>query len=293
MLSSAILSNIGPQLNKSQDDSNINRAVASSIQTVNPGVSDNQTGMLSNQINPGVSDDQMGSVSVKRAADVSADREGKAIIPSKRPHGPDTFDESAAENDVETVVIDDEFTFPNSRWEASEELSTFLGTTNKRMNKFDRKTLVKSYPRPDVDKVYMPAMDDFLKPFIQGIMAPDKPHKDLQDNILDMFGPLCTIYKNLLAMLDSIGSDGVIQMDKTSVNGFLSCVKGDASAGISVTRRELVLKKINPLMASLAQEHFPDAKRQLFGPGFEQRLKTRSETADTIAKASKELLLEV
>ena len=91
-------------------------------------------------------------------------------------------------------------------------------------------------------------------------------------------------------MLDSIGSDGVIQMDKTSVNGFLSCVKhalllvGDASAGISVTRRELVLKKINPLMASLAQEHFPDAKRQLFGPGFEQRLKTRSET---IAKASK------
>ena len=88
-------------------------------------------------------------------------------------------------------------------------------------------------------------------------------------------------------MLDSIGSDGVIQMDKTSVNGFLSCVKGDASAGISVTRRELVLKKINPLMASMAQEHFPDAKRQLFGPGFEQRLKTRSETADTIAKASK------
>jgi hypothetical protein len=94
-------------------------------------------------------------------------------------------------------------------------------------------------------------------------------------------------------MLDSIGSDGVIQMDKTSVNGFLSCVKhalllvGDASAGISVTRRELVLKKINRLLASMAQEHLPDAKRQLFGPGFEQRLKTRSETADTIAKASK------
>ena len=193
MLSSAILSNIGPQLNKSQDDSNINRAVSSPIQTVNPGVSDDQTGMLSNQINPGVSDDQMGSASVKRAAEVSADPEGEAIIPSKRPRGPNTFDDNAEENDVETVVIDDEFTSPNSRWEASEELSTFLGTTNKRMNKFDRKTLVKSYPRPDVDEVYTPAMDDFLKPFIQGIMAPDKPHKDLQDNILDMFGPLCSL----------------------------------------------------------------------------------------------------
>ncbi len=124
-------------------------------------------------------------------------------------------------------------------------------------------------------------------------MASDKPLKDLQDNILDIFGPFCTIYENLLAMLDSICSDSVIQLDKTSINSFLSCVKhalllvGDASAGISVNRRESVLKKINPLLACMAQEHFPDAQRQLFGPGFEQRLKTRSETADTIAKASK------
>ena len=41
------------------------------------------------------------------------------------------------------------------------------------------------------------------------------------------------------------------------------------------------------MLASMAQEHFPDAQRQLFGHGFERRLKTRSETADTIAKASK------
>ena len=48
-----------------------------------------------------------------------------------------------------------------------------------------------------------------------------------------------------------------------------------------------MLEKINHLLASMAQEHFPDAQRQLFGHGFERRLKTRSETADTIAKASK------
>ncbi|CAB4004414.1 Hypothetical predicted protein [Paramuricea clavata] len=105
----------------------------------------------------------------------------EAIIPSKRPRGPDTFDESAAENDVETVVIDDEFTSPNSRWEASDELSTFLGTTNKRINKCDSKTLV-TYTRPDVGEVYTSAMNDFLKPFIQGIMAPDKKS-------LSAFGP--------------------------------------------------------------------------------------------------------
>ena len=48
-----------------------------------------------------------------------------------------------------------------------------------------------------------------------------------------------------------------------------------------------MLEKINYMLASMAQEHFPDAQRQLFGHGFERRLKTRSETADTIAKASK------
>lgn len=68
------------------------------------------------------------------------------------------------------------------------------------MNKFERKTLVRSYPRPDVDAVYTPSMDDYLKPFIQGIMAPEKPLKELQDNILDLVGPLSTMFENFLAM---------------------------------------------------------------------------------------------
>ena len=58
-----------------------------------------------------------------------------------------------------TVVTDDNFASPNSCWEASEELATFLGTTNKQTNKFERKSLVRSYPRPDVDGVYTPALE--------------------------------------------------------------------------------------------------------------------------------------
>ena len=38
-------------------------------------------------------------------------------------------------------------------------------------------------------------------------------------------------------------------------------------------------------MVSLAQEEFSNTNKSLFGPGFEQRLKTRSETAETIGKA--------
>ena len=135
-------------------------------------------------VNPGVSDDQMGM----------------------------------QENEVDSTAFDEEFASPNSRWEASDELSTFLGTTNKRMNKFERRALVRSYRRPDVDAVYTPSMDDYLKPLIPGIMAPDKPLKDLQDNILDTFGPLCTMFENLLVMLDSLGNEGVVQLDKSSIS---------------------------------------------------------------------------
>ena len=88
-------------------------------------------------------------------------------------------------------------------------------------------------------------------------------------------------------------SDGVVELDATGVRSFQDCLKhallltGDVVVRISTNRRELVLKKISPLMVSLAQEEFSDTNRNLFGSGFEQRLKTRSETAETIAKASR------
>ena len=78
------------------------------------------------------------------------------------------------------------------------------------------------------------------------------------------------------------------QLDKRNVLNFLSwqcmLLAGDTSARSTVSRRELVIKKINLSMVSLAQEHFPDTKRQLFGPNFDQRLKTRSRTAGIIWK---------
>ena len=63
---------------------------------------------------------------------------------------------------------------------------------------------------------------------------------------------------------------------------------GNASALLSKERRSLVLKKINSkgTLTSLAAEEFPDAKKNLFGDGFEERLKARSETAKTLFQAA-------
>ena len=128
--------------------------------------------METNQVNPGVSDGQRGAESPKRAAEDSTDSE--KYLQGKKQRGPFTLESSAQENEVELTAFDKEFASSNSRWEARDELST-LGTTSKRMNKFERRTLVRSYPWPDVDAVYTPSMDDCFNPLIPGIMALDKP----------------------------------------------------------------------------------------------------------------------
>jgi len=57
---------------------------------------------------------------------------------------------------------------------------------------------------------------------------------------------------------------------------------GDTSAQISSKRREQVLTKLNPVLASLGKEAFPDSGKQLFQDGFEARFKLRSETAKNV-----------
>ena len=255
----------------------------------NPGVSNDQTGDI-NLTNPVVSDDQTGN---KRSAEQVIDIE--TYTPTTKRTRRNTLNENTVNDvNIDSDMAEGDILSPNSRWEASEELAAFLETaTCKPLSKFERRNLVKASPRPNVNAVYTPSMDEYLKPFVQGITLPDKPLKKMQDHVLDVFGPLSTLYENLPVMLESCNSDGAVELDKDSVLNFLTCLKhamllaGDASACLSVSRRELVLKKINPLMVSLAQEHFPNIERHLFGPNFEQRLKTRSETAETIGKASR------
>jgi hypothetical protein len=146
----------------------------------NPGVSQDQTG-TQNQTLPGLSYDQTGSKEQSNPT-VSYDRSGTA---TKRGRTPvirlDDDDDHVGAKRVRSsddVNFDDDVNYeleeletektlsPNSRWEASVTLSQFLETSGKRLNKFERKTLVKTYPRPNVDAVYTPAMDEYLKPFI-------------------------------------------------------------------------------------------------------------------------------
>jgi len=186
----------------------------------------------------------------------------------------------------------DGLTSPNSRWEPSEELDALLKVVQHPMPRFERRAIVKEFPRPASEPAFTPVLDDYLISMIQGVKTPDNSLRDMQDKILDVLGPLCTMYENINCMYDSL-VDEAVSLDKASIVSMFHCIKkaimlvGDTSAQLSSKRREQVITKLNPTLASLGKEQFPDCGKQLFGDGFEARLKLRSETANTVSNAKK------
>ena len=198
----------------------------------------------------------------------------------------DTTDESAVQGEYSDCTE-----ASAARWQASEELSTFLGTTRKPLSKFDRRQIVKDYPRPNVDAAFTPRLDSYLPGLMRGLTGLDAELREIQDKVLDIMGPLGAAHEHLLDKLDPPSSS--IQFSREEGTGLMSIIQrsiqlaGHASATISQKRRVAVLTKINKAYASLGKEDFPDAGKDLFVKGFESRLKERTETAKAINEAKK------
>ena len=158
------------------------------------------------------------------------------------------------------------------------------------MPRFDRRAIVREFPRPTSDAASTPNLDSYLPSMISGAKVTDNNVRETQDKILDILGPLCTMYENLNLIHESQSEDN-LTLDNSFVAAMFNCVKkaillvGDTSAQLSTKRREQVLTKLNPCLSSFGKEDFPDLGKRLFGDGFENRLKLRSETANTVAQA--------
>lgn len=102
-----------------------------------------------------------------------------------------------------------------ARWAASKELSSFLELlARKPLTNFERKTMCREYPRPNVDAVYTPELDVYIAALVQGAKATDKDDRFLQDKVLDITGPLCMLFKHLTAMSDSSSTDLTLSQDQ-------------------------------------------------------------------------------
>ncbi|PFX17986.1 hypothetical protein AWC38_SpisGene17668 [Stylophora pistillata] len=155
--------------------------------------------------------------------------------------------------------VSEDLTHPAGRWEASEELSSFLDVmfAGKPLSVYDRKQITKDFPLPNVESVFTPVLDDYLSSFVTGAKGVDKEAKKFQDQFLDIVGSALTLL-------------------------------GSVNAQYKVHRRKQVLEKLNPQMSSLASEPFPEAGKNLFGPYFEEKQEPESDDSDDSNDESKD-----
>ena len=246
---------------------------------------------------------QVNNAGAPKAQETAVTLEGPA---TKRPRRADSLiieetDNNAeletnllGENNESFIDEEDEHAHSASRWQASEDLSSFLDTTRKPLSSFERKTICRKYPRPDVDSAYTPNLDDYLTSLVPGVKTVDKQNKFLQDRLLDALGPISQLFEHIFGILSQVKPGDTIDLtyEQFSELGSLSSsairLLGNTSALLSQERRKAVLQKINSqgTLISLASEEFPQAGRNLFGEGFEERIRTRSETAKTLRQAA-------
>ena len=123
---------------------------------------------------------------------------------SKRPRGDKSTsyssslqaDQSSAneDNDLDGLLS------PNSRWEPSEEFDTLLKALLKPLQCFERRTIIREFPRPASEGAFTPNLDNYLNSMISGAKTPDNSLRDIQDKILDVLGPLCALHENFTLM---------------------------------------------------------------------------------------------
>ena len=75
----------------------------------------------------------------------------------------------------------EDITIPTGRWDASEELSSFLDVlfADKLLSVYDRKQITKDFARPNVESVFTPVLDDYLVSLVIGAKGVGKESKKL------------------------------------------------------------------------------------------------------------------
>ena len=178
---------------------------------------------------------------------------------TKRPRGAENYSD-------EVVILEPDYTNPGTshptgeddegdelchraRWQASEQLSAFLGTLHKPLSAFERKANTRKYSRPDVDCVYTPTLDNYLPSLLPGVNSVDKDNKFLQDLVLDSMGLRAMLFEHIYGFLAKAkpGENVILNYERMKDLGAITSnaisLLGNASALLSKERRKAVLKK--------------------------------------------------
>ena len=177
-------------------------------------------------------------------------------------NGPAVTD-SNDQHEYEPPDDDDILESSSQRWQASEELSALLNVCfGKALSGFDKRQIVRSCPRPDVDCVYTPVLDKFLPDLVPKCKAEDKVLRKTQDLLLDVAGPIAMSYELVWQAKEN--------SQALDLSMLLSCLTrslqllGNVNNHVSAKRRAQVLNKIASKYASLSNESWESNGRELF-----------------------------
>ena len=131
--------------------------------------------------------------------------------------------------------VSEDLTHPAGRWEASEELSSFLDVrfADKPLSVYERKQITKDFPRPNVESVFTPVLDDYLSSLVTGAKGVDKEAKKFQDQLLDIVGPVSMAFEHISNWHESEDNPAFVILSTQDVGGLYTWfVQGPYSTGI-------------------------------------------------------------
>ena len=147
------------------------------------------------------------------------------------------------------------------------------------LNNGERRKIRNNFPPPRVQQTRCPRLDPLSAK--ADAKSNDAELARLQAFVLDPVGPLV----DLLNGLDN--PEYTMEQARSATTEALRLL-GNASSLISRCRRKRILRSVNPDIQDLAEEegHFKSSAPNLFGSGFEVKMKDRAESVKILSKAA-------
>lgn len=104
----------------------------------------------------------------------------------------------------------------------------------------------------------------------------------IQDQLLDVVGPLTCLWSDLLNKQAKVSSEVVLLLLQRAI-----VLLGNASHTVTIERRKVAWAKMNPKLRGLGSEEYGNRGTDLFGPGFLEKASKRIEVEKTLAKVTR------
>ena len=187
---------------------------------------------------------------------------------------------------LELVEFDPSVT-PENSWKPPAHMDQFLAKHfNRCLTDAEREAILKDFPRPDVDALQPPKLDEEVKEQLKRSgkdphFGAEKSLYKIQGQLLDVAGPLTCLWADLLNPKARVSTENTLLLIQRAL-----VLLGSTSHSVSQERRKIAWTRINPKLKSLATEEYEKRESNLFGPGFLEKASKRIESERTLSKVA-------